>query len=268
MIDRPHDTGRARDTGRQRGFSLVELMVSLVLASLVILGVIGVYSSSRETFVTQDDLGRMQESMRIGNGIVERTLRQGSFRQIPLQRDQNPLLLAAFGFVPVTGIEGAGTTIGQSDTVEIVYNGSTDPATATADGGIVDCLGASVAGNVQSRNRFQVRVDAGRPWLACSTDGGATWTNLVPDVEAMEVQYGIYSSENRSVTNYVTWSNVADPLRVVALRVHLLYRSATEVGVAQSPRTYQLGEQLYGPFPDRFLRSASEATIVIRSVAL
>ena len=254
---------------RQRGFSIIELLISLVLSSMVILAVVGLYSGSRESYTTQDEVGRLHENMRIGNSIIERTIRQGNYKRFPAPRDQNPMLVAAFSFVPVTGANGGSTAPGNSDMVEISFNGSTDQATGVADGVVVDCLGASVAATMQSRNRFQVRVDAeGRPWLNCSIDSGTSWTPLIPDVEAMEVLYGIYSSENRSVTNFVSWGAVTDPARVVAVKIHLLYRSNAEVGVAASTQTYPMAEQTYGPFADRFLRSVTESTIVIRSVAL
>lgn len=260
---------RPRHDRSQHGFSIIELLISLVLSSMVILAVVGLYSGSRESYTTQDEVGRLHENMRIGNSIVERTIRQGNYKRFPAPRDQNPMLVAAFSFVPVTGADGGSTTPGDSDMVEISFNGSTDPATAAADGVVVDCLGASMASTVQSRNRFMVRVDgAGRPWLNCSTDGGTVWTPLIPDVEAMEVLYGVYSSENRSVTNFVPWSGVTDPSRVVAIKIHLLYRSNAEAGVAPSTLSYDLAERTYGPYADRFLRSATESTIVIRSVAL
>lgn len=253
----------------EAGFSVIELLISMVLASLVILAVMGLYSGSRESYTTQDEVGRLQENMRIGNSIVERTVRQGNYKRFPAPRDQNPMLVAAFSFVPVDGADGSGTTPGNSDMVEVRFNGSTDVATAAPDGVVVDCLGAAVGATVQSRNRFLVRVDGeGRPWLNCSTDGGTTWTALIPDVEAMEVLYGVFSSENRSVTNFVPWDGVTDPARVVAIKVHLLYRSNAEAAVAPSTQTYRLAERTYGPFGDRFLRSATESTIVIRSVAL
>jgi type IV pilus assembly protein PilW len=253
----------------QRGFSIIELLISLVLSSLVILAVVGLYSGSRESYTTQDEVGRLHENMRIGNSIIERTIRQGNYKRFPAPRDQNPMLVAAFTFVPVTGADGGSTTPGDSDMVEISFNGSNDFATGTADGVVVNCLGAAVESDEQSRNRFMVRVDVeGRPWLNCSTDGGTVWTPLIPDVEAMEVLYGIYSSENRSVTSFVTWDGVTDPARVVAIKVHLLYRSNAEAGVAPSTQTYDLAEQTYGPYDDRFLRNVTESTIVIRSVAL
>jgi type IV pilus assembly protein PilW len=253
----------------QAGFSIIELLISMVLSALVILAVVGIYSGSRESYTTQDEVGRLQENMRIGGSIVERTIRQGNYKRFPAPRDQNPMLVAAFSFVPIAGADGGSTTPGDSDMVEISFNGSTDSVSATPDGVVVDCMGASVAATVQSRNRFLVRVDGdGRPWLNCSTDGGTSWVALIPDVEAMEVLYGIYSSESRSVTNFVTWDAVTDPARVVAVKIHLLYRSNAQAGVVASSRTYQLAERTYGPYADRFLRSSTESTIVIRSVAL
>jgi type IV pilus assembly protein PilW len=265
----PRRNARAAISGQQSGFSVIELLISMVLASLVILAVMGLYTGSRESYTTQDEVGRLQENMRIGNSIIERTIRQGNYKRFPAPRDQNPMLVAAFSFVPVQGSNGTGTAPGASDMVEVRFNGSTDVTAGAPDGVVVDCLGVSVGADVQSNNRFMVRVDGeGRPWLNCSTDGGTTWVPLIPDVEAMEVLYGVFTSENRSVTNFVPWDAVTDPARVVAIKVHLLYRSGAEAAVVPSTQTYQLAERTYGPFTDRFLRSATESTIVIRSVAL
>lgn len=255
--------------GKDAGFSIIELLISMLISSLVVLAVVGIYGGSRETYSTQDEVGRVHENMRIGNAIIERTLRQGNHKRFPTARDQNAMLVAAFSFVPVTGADGTGLAPGTSDMVQITYNGSTNPVSGLADGLVVDCLGGLVTSAAQSSNRFQVRVEAdGRPWLECSIDNGTTWTPLIADVEAMEVLYGIFTSENRSVTSFVPWTSVTDPLRVVALKVHLLYRSSAEVAATPSAQTYTLAERVYGPFPDRFLRSVSESTIVIRSVAL
>ena len=115
--------------------------------------------------------------MRIGNGLVERTIRQGNYKRIPAPRDQNPMLVAAFSFAPLLGADGTSTDRRRQRLGGGALQRQHRPAVATvADGVVVDCLGASVAATTQSRNRFAVRVDGeGRPWLSCSTDGGTTW---------------------------------------------------------------------------------------------
>jgi type IV pilus assembly protein PilW len=61
---------------RQRGFSLVELMVALVLGLLVIGGVGGVFLSQRELYHQNENLARMQENARYAFEVMARSLRE------------------------------------------------------------------------------------------------------------------------------------------------------------------------------------------------
>jgi type IV pilus assembly protein PilW len=63
----------------QKGFSLVELMVSLVLGGLIIAAVGTVYLGSRQSFRTQDAMARMQEGARYAFETMSVDLRQVGF---------------------------------------------------------------------------------------------------------------------------------------------------------------------------------------------
>ncbi|MGE0310381.1 MAG: PilW family protein [Lautropia sp.] len=259
----------ARQRACSSGFSIVELMVSLALSSFVILAVVGIYSGSRESYSTQDEISRLHENVRIGVGLIERTLRQGNYKRIPILRDQNLVLVQAFSFAPVAGTDGGGAA---SDTLELVYNGNDQPTVPpSADGTIVDCVGEAVGADVQSRNRFSIQSIAGRPWLGCTRPNHPTNTAfvpLIPDVEAMQVLYGTYSDESRTASNFVPWSAAIDPMRVVAIRLHLLFRSSEPIAPAPSNKVYTLAGEAYGPYTDRFVRTTVETTVVIRSAAM
>ena len=54
----------ARRTGEQRGFSLIELMVAMVLSIILLAGVIEVYTGSKQAFYVQEGISRMQEGGR------------------------------------------------------------------------------------------------------------------------------------------------------------------------------------------------------------
>ena len=268
--DRVDALPRTRRSG-QRGFSLVELMIALVLTGFVILVVVSLYQNARETYTHQDALARLQENVRIGMGLVERTIRQGNYKRIPAARDQNPLLVEAFSFQQLRGGDGGEEG---SDWIQITYHGSNrlppDPD-EPADGAIVDCLGQGVPADVASNNRFEIKTaDDGRRWLSCSRPGSDAPGSiaLIPDVEALEILYGIYADESRTVTNFVPWSSSVEPSRVVAIRIGMLFRSSEPIAPAPSSATYELGGQTLGPFNDRFIRMPVESTIVIRSTAM
>jgi len=61
---------------RQTGLSLVELMISLVLGLLVIGGALSVFASNKQTFLSTESLGRVQESARVAFELMARDVRE------------------------------------------------------------------------------------------------------------------------------------------------------------------------------------------------
>lgn len=65
-------------TMRQRGFSLVELMIALLLGTLVIAAAGGIFIANRQTFRSTDNLGRVQEGMRTSFELMARDIREAA----------------------------------------------------------------------------------------------------------------------------------------------------------------------------------------------
>jgi type IV pilus assembly protein PilW len=61
---------------RQRGFSLIELMIALVLGLLVTLAASNVFLSNKQSYRTNAAIGTIQENSRIAFGLLSRDLRQ------------------------------------------------------------------------------------------------------------------------------------------------------------------------------------------------
>lgn len=62
--------------GRQHGFGLVELMVSLILGLLVAGSAVAIFASNRQTYAAAESLGRIQENARIAYELMARDLRE------------------------------------------------------------------------------------------------------------------------------------------------------------------------------------------------
>lgn len=60
---------------RQRGVSLIELMVALTIALLLSIGIVQIFGASRATYQMQDGLSRVQESGRYAMQHIQRQLR-------------------------------------------------------------------------------------------------------------------------------------------------------------------------------------------------
>lgn len=65
--------GRARP---QRGLTLVELMVAMVLGLLILGGVVSIFLSNRQAFRTSEQLARIQENARTAFELMSRSIRE------------------------------------------------------------------------------------------------------------------------------------------------------------------------------------------------
>jgi len=64
---------------KQRGLSLVELMISITLGLVLIAGVIQVFLSSRVVFSTQQAMSRAQENGRLGMELISEDIRMAGY---------------------------------------------------------------------------------------------------------------------------------------------------------------------------------------------
>ena len=64
---------------RQRGMSLVELMVALAIGSIMIAGAIFVYAKSRDSYATNDAVARLQETARYALSVIEPDVRMSNY---------------------------------------------------------------------------------------------------------------------------------------------------------------------------------------------
>lgn len=66
-------------TTRQQGLSLVELMVSLAIGSFLIIGAMTVYTQNRATYITNEQLARVQENAQFALDVIEPHIRLASY---------------------------------------------------------------------------------------------------------------------------------------------------------------------------------------------
>ena len=75
-----HSSGAARlGVFCQRGVSLVELMVALVLSLILVAGVGQIYMGSKQTYRTQDGQSRLQENARYALEVLTRDIRSAGY---------------------------------------------------------------------------------------------------------------------------------------------------------------------------------------------
>jgi type IV pilus assembly protein PilW len=64
---------------QQAGLTIVELMVSIVIGIILVLGAISMLVTSKQTYVIQEDLARIQESGRLAMEIMQNDIRMSGY---------------------------------------------------------------------------------------------------------------------------------------------------------------------------------------------
>lgn len=72
----PTDKAAPRLRAGQAGFTLVELMVSLVLGLVLLVGVAGIFTSTRQSYTANENLARVQENARVSFEMLAREIRE------------------------------------------------------------------------------------------------------------------------------------------------------------------------------------------------
>jgi len=95
---------------KRKGFTLVELMISLVISSIIMLGVVSLYSSSRKGQKTNESLARIQENLRFAADMMTRDIRMAGYAGCKSSSVTNVTAYAAgspLDFnIAITGFEG------------------------------------------------------------------------------------------------------------------------------------------------------------------
>ena len=64
---------------KQRGVTLVELMIAITISSIVMLGIGSVYTSSKRSFKLQEEFSRLQENGRFAINYITRFVRGAGY---------------------------------------------------------------------------------------------------------------------------------------------------------------------------------------------
>ena len=211
---------RRRDGTSQRGFTIIELMVALLIGMLITGAMVVNYASLRRTFGLHDGMAQLQDSQRLILTLMSTTLQQAGYYANPAADTRESALPAGAtaawaGVTPgsalaagqaVVGIgDGTGSGAG-SDGIAVRFQ------TAIGDG-LMNCRGGTLpVGGAAAEvwiNTYQIN---GQNELTCSVNGDAP-VPLVSNVRRMRIDYGVDFDGNGSNDTYLPASVVTSSSR-------------------------------------------------------
>lgn len=215
----------------QRGFSLVELMVAMVVSLLLLSGVIQVFVSSKQSYRVVDSYSRLQENGRFAVDVLSRNIRMAGYRS-------NIWEIPAVAFPPNVPYASTGQAVfgsdGASDSITFRYQGS-------GDGFIEDCLGGNVGAGTTASVTF--RIDATDNELECSVNAAGIPQPLIDGVENMQIVYGVDTNGDFSANQFRTATNVTASGQwnnIIAVRIGLLLNTVGNVSYVNDSQNYDL----------------------------
>ena len=266
----------------QRGFTLVELMVSLTIGMVIVLFVTAMYVSSHGSYRIIDDNMRMQQDGRSVMHLIGRNLMQAEFGHlIALEANAQPTDFSGQGLhgcdtgFANPGVFAAATpaacAAAGSPAFEISYR--VEDTVTTNIGAGTDCNGQTVPLNAAGHavNRFYLATKSGETIqsLYCSGNGGAPQP-LLGNVEVMRLTYGVDTDGNRSPDRFVNSAATVDGLSadwrgVISVGVCLEVSSPNNV--TPSFQTYIDCSGASKTATDRRLRTVLNSTFTLRNNA-
>ncbi len=240
-----HNTKLARRSGSlrawaQRGVTLIELMVAMVLSIVVVAAASAVYLVSSQSFSTVDVSSQLQDSSRFATYLLRRMVQQSGYEDYSptstrTGRSQGPKWPAGTavcvqsdicgfdnGVADVSDIVGgrppaSGTLPGPfyTDTVAVQFQGqsgfdASGNLTSLPDGSMIDCAGNGIPSSTvtppeRGMSVFFVAINAitNEPELNCSSLklSDRSARPRVPLVQGVEVFQVMYEVGNRSNPN-------------------------------------------------------------------
>lgn len=234
MKNRPFEHARSAE----RGFSLIELMISMVLGLILITGVINLFLASSQTYRLQDAMFRVQESGRFALDFVLRDLRSAGFQNVlPTNTFRNTSIQAVEGFIPA-----AAAPLGDvkddvtSETLKIF-------STGIAGGDVYYYVAPDVGGRLTLFRNLSAVVEG---------------------VEDVAFLYGVDTSGDRQADSFLALGAVtaAQWSDVVAVRVSFLVAS-NDAGVVEA---VQAPPAPFASIPsDRRMYQAFTSTVALRN---
>jgi len=196
-----HSTTIRRMARAQRGFTLVELMVTVAIATFLLAGLVTILQNVRATYFNQQSLAQLQDQQRFAMTVLTDVIQAGGYFPDPLGMTPATALPAAGAYQVGQAFTGT-QPAGQPDSIGVRYR------TANSDG-VILCDGSSNTavppGSQLYTNVFTVVPPAGAVpgQLQCTLTIGAAANaplTLITGVQGLTIYYGV--KRNPAVVDY------------------------------------------------------------------
>lgn len=249
-----------------KGFSILEVLIAITISLILMLGILQLFISNKNTYRMEDSYADLQDNNRFLHHYLSNVIRTAAYRspqQNSFFQPIDSLFTGANLFIQATNNNGTNG----SDTLTIRYQGSGNGA-GTPDGTVRDCLNRPIDSFVTATNIFSISANNE---LICQAQNPsaapvASRQVLLRDIENMQVLLGEDLNGDKSPNRYVNPGHPSlDFNNVVSIRVSLLLRSSEPTSPTPDNESYNLLGTLHNAGGDNFIRQVLTFTITLRN---
>lgn len=283
---------------KQRGITLVEILIALVVSLVLIAGVGTVYTSSKRNYQARDQLSSIDENARVALETLKRHLEHAGYAANGVFPLEHPFLLqgthepekvgcaggfniktrSSFYFTQDGGIPAPGANV-RNDAIGIALLGDNRMFRDCGNGLLPAGCRREEAPTSKAAliyNSFNLDQPSSAkynsvgdviPALYCSGSLSGQRTMVAQGIESIEFMYGIDLGGDGTVERYANADEVAADEwgRVVSIKVALLVKSLEPVFPDKKARSYSLLDDVVVSKDDRYQRAVYTAVIQLRN---
>ncbi len=231
------------DKTDRKGFTLVETMIVLFIASIVMAGIFTVYTGQQKTYVDSDRVAEMQQNIRAAMLIMASEIREAGCD--PTGNAGAGIVSAARSRIRLTR-DIAGHALNPNQ-----YDGDVDDANEDIEFGFSPAVDANADGI----------ADAGAANLGRNTGGG--FQPIAENIHAVEFNYVLADGTTTPTPNPSRLNDIR------AVQISILARESAVDNKFLDTATYTTGSgNVWGPFNDNFKRRFMCTTIQCRNLGI
>lgn len=282
-------------SNKQRGLSLIELMIAMVVSLVLVAGVGTVYMSSKRNYHARDQLSLMDETARIALNALTKHLEHAGYAtpaKLPIVEYMYPL---GGTTPPKAACDGANSGVHPSlnlttfaaravqdnykpdgvtatgDAVSVRFLGDPTLFTDCANGVLPEDCRVGKAPSMEAAliyNTFFVNESTGHPTLMCFGSRNTSATPIANGVENVQFLYGVDANADGNVEQYLNATGVSAAAawqRVISIKTGILVRSLEPVLPVAEAKSYDVLDVTLNR-NDRFQRSVYTTVIHLRNV--
>ncbi|MBK1694434.1 hypothetical protein CKO09_06730 [Chromatium weissei] len=199
----------------QRGFTLVELMISMTIGLFISAGMVALLIGNKQSYRDSESMARVQENGRFAIEFLAREIRQAGLQNFSGTTATWP---------PVNYIGG---WQGVSSAPLEASLPSADKYTPNTDIFRITYYDSDVSADVT--RIYYIRTGAGeQPGLYQKKSSSSIADELIECVYDMQLHYGIDNTGDEQIDTYVSADSISDWNRVFAVKIDLLVGSSED----------------------------------------